>query len=92
MSSGLLHPQIDVEDRDPAIKERIMAGQYQPQPFPPKPLHAMEKISVVWPGPPPHDHLHVFIALLTGLSPAIAKTAGELCLCAGSRCLTNADL
>jgi hypothetical protein len=67
-SVGLLHPQIDVEDRNPAIEERIMAGQYQPQPFPPEPLFAMHKISVVWPGPPPEDHLHIFITLPTGTS------------------------
>jgi hypothetical protein len=92
-SVGLLHPQIDVEARDPAIEERIMAGQYQPQPFPPEPLFAMHKISVVWPGPPPDHRLQVFVTLPIGLSPPIAHTVGELpCLCAGSGCLTNADL
>ena len=65
-SVGLLHLQIDVETGDPAIEERIMAGQYQPQ-LPPKPLFSNHKISVVWPGPP-SDHLQVFITVPTGTS------------------------
>ena len=90
-SVGLLHPQIDVEARDSAIMEGIMARQYRPQ-LPPKPLHPMEAISVVWPGPPPKDHLHVFITLPIGPSSPVAQTAGELpSLSAGSGCLTNAD-
>ena len=90
-SVGLLHPHIDVEARDPAFKEGIMARQYQPQ-LPPKPLHPMGAISVVWPGPPPKDHLRVFITLPIGPSPPIVQTAGELpFLRAGSGCLTNAD-
>ena len=88
---GLLHPQIDVEARDPAIEEPIMAGQYQPQ-LAPKPLHPMDTISIVWPGSPPYDHLQVFITLPNDLRPPIFQTAGELrSLCAGSGCLTNAD-
>jgi hypothetical protein len=62
----LLHPQTDV-GFDEEIKKCIAAGQYQP-PLLPEPLFAQERISDVWPNPPPDDHIHVFIGLPTELS------------------------
>jgi hypothetical protein len=71
---GLSHPQIDVDDRDQAVAERIDAGQYQPLPLPDKPLHARDTISVIWPGPP-NDRLQVFIGLPIGLSPNVVQSS-----------------
>jgi hypothetical protein len=62
-SVGLLHPQIDVEAQNQAIKESIADGRYQPQLSLPEPLYAMDTISDVWPERPPNNRLHVFISL-----------------------------
>ena len=58
----MLHPQIDVDPRDRGIKDLIRDGQYQLSDDG-QPLDPMEKISNIWPGQPPDDHLHVFVGL-----------------------------
>ena len=63
--AGLFHPQIDVDLQDPAIKQDIDAGQYQP-PFNAQPLESMERICDVWPLQPSEKHLNVFVSPPTG--------------------------
>lgn len=64
-SAGLLHPQVNV-DLDAVEDEIIMRGEYRPDANDQsQPLHTVKGrtslISEVWPEPPPHGHLHVFV-------------------------------
>jgi hypothetical protein len=63
-SAGLLHPQVNVDFN--AVEDQIMRGEYRPDAND-QPLQTLKaiisRISEVWPKPPPHDHLHVFVGL-----------------------------
>ena len=75
-SAGLLHPQIDVDPRDPGIKDLIRNGQYQLSDDG-QPLDPMAKLSNTWPGQPHDDRLHVFVSLPAADSPTIDYDGGE---------------
>ena len=62
-SVGSLHPQVDV-DYNMERKKRVNTGEYRPS-INDQVLKPMDIISKVWPGPPLHRHLHVFIGLPT---------------------------
>jgi hypothetical protein len=59
-----LHLQVVVNYNEESQKI-INASQYWPAPND-QVLDAVEIISEVWPGPPPHRHLHVFVGLPRG--------------------------
>lgn len=64
--------QLDANSDDPKIKDSIRNGQYQPLPLPApydKPLHAMDKICALWPGPLPDRHIQVYVGLPGKMSP-----------------------
>ncbi len=73
VSASLLHPQVDVKYNE--VQKEIHAGQYRPTPDD-RVLHTIENISGVWPGPPPHGHLHVFVNVVqaqTLSTPVLGK-------------------
>src|SRR5229473_889405 len=71
----LLHPQIDVDPRDPSTQDLIKNGQYRP---PSKQwLDPMEPISDVWPEQPSGKRVHVFVSLSCEYYPYLYSSSAR---------------
>ncbi|KAF8490351.1 hypothetical protein F5888DRAFT_1129431 [Russula emetica] len=79
--SDLTLTKVDI-DLD-AVENKMMRGEYRPDANDqPQPLRTVKttisSISEVWPEPPPHGHLHVFVGLPGGAgSPTFVNRGGE---------------
>ena len=69
-SAGLWHPQVDI-GFSKETKKIISDGQYRPTPND-EVLDPTQSISGVWPEPPPHGHLHIYVGL-----PSEARDAAD---------------
>jgi hypothetical protein len=67
-----------------AVQDKIKRGEYRPNANDqPQPLRTVKiitsPISDVWPEPPPHGHLHIFVSVPGGVGSPTLVNAGDEC-------------
>ena len=61
----------------PGIKNKVRKGEYLFDTKEKEPLEEMNMVSDVWPQPPSHNQIHIYITLRPGMSTTLVQGAGE---------------